>query len=117
MTKRFILLIAIVGLAAMVSAQSYPQSNPEQPNAAAPQNATNAPGQVADQHGAHVFERIRELQRAARNDCAAVQDLWALAESAKSSDSDGTRQRSERRPQQSRHPIDTAQERRVRGPT
>src|SRR5256885_16653494 len=47
MTKRFILLIAIAGLAAMVSAQSYPQSNPEQPNAAAPQNATNAQGQVA----------------------------------------------------------------------
>ena len=49
MTKRFVLLFAIVGLAAMVSAQSYPQSNPEQPNTAAtaPQNATNAPGQVA----------------------------------------------------------------------
>ena len=49
MTKRFVLLLAIVGLAAMMSAQSYPQSNPEQPNTAAtaPQNATNAPGQVA----------------------------------------------------------------------
>ena len=49
MTKRFILVLAIVGLAAMVSAQSYPQNNPEQPNtsATAPQNATNAPGQVA----------------------------------------------------------------------
>jgi hypothetical protein len=44
MTKRFILLIAILAMAAMVSAQG----NPEQPNmATAPQNATNAPGQVA----------------------------------------------------------------------
>src|SRR5205814_162831 len=49
MTKRFVLLLAIVTSAGMVSVQSYPQSDPEQPNtaAAAPQDATNAPGQVA----------------------------------------------------------------------
>ena len=42
-------------------------------------------------NGFEVLEWIRELQCAARNDCAAVQDLRTLAESAKSSDGDGTR--------------------------
>ena len=73
----------------------------------------DAPGQVADEHATHVFERIRELDRSAGDDRGAVEDLGRLA-ADDWADGHRPRQRTQCRTQQPGHAVDAAQQRRAR---